>query len=106
RDVGKLVQARFLQSTMKLSTEPPGTNHAEIGACVLDRWGFPAPVVEAARHHLDAPEAFEELELPRESFVVAAMCRLAREGAVAAALGGVVRRPADGVVELGFQAQN
>jgi len=45
----------------------------EVGAAILERWRFPAPVVEAARHHADTAEQLEELQLPREAVVVTAL---------------------------------
>jgi HD-like signal output (HDOD) protein len=37
-----------------------GTNHAEVGACLLGLWGLPAPILDIVRYHHrpgDAPEA-------------------------------------------------
>jgi HD-like signal output (HDOD) protein len=36
-----------------------GTNHAEIGGQILDKWSFPAELVSAVRWHHD-PESCEE----------------------------------------------
>jgi HD-like signal output (HDOD) protein len=72
-EIGTLAATRYLNGSAG------GTTSAEIGACVLERRGFSAPIVEAARHHLDPPEALQEVQLPREAIVVAAMCRLAGE---------------------------
>jgi len=44
-----------------------------IGAAILERWRFPAPVVEAARHHEATADVLEELQIPREAMVVAAL---------------------------------
>jgi putative nucleotidyltransferase with HDIG domain len=89
-DVGKLVEYQYLRAPMQLilkavrqgtaydaaEEEILGVTHAVIGACVCDRWNFPKSVVEAARHHLDPAATLEEMELPREAFVVAAMCAM------------------------------
>lgn len=93
-DIGKLVEYQFLRAPMKdllaavrggarFAEEEQrrfGTTHCEIGACLAERWRFPAPIVEAIRHHLATPEQLEEIQLPREAVVVAAMCRLSRQG--------------------------
>jgi HD-like signal output (HDOD) protein len=44
-----------------------------VGAALLERWRFPAAVVEAARHHEAGAEQLEELQIPREAIVVAAL---------------------------------
>src|SRR5262249_14690032 len=49
---------------------------AAVGAAILERWRFPAGVVEAARHHLDGAEQMEELQIPREAMVVVALHHL------------------------------
>lgn len=36
-----------------------GVTHAEVGACLLGLWGFPAPIVEAVAHH-HRPSAIAE----------------------------------------------
>jgi HD-like signal output (HDOD) protein len=55
----------------------PGAPSAQVGAAILERWRFPAPVVEAARHHADTSEELEELQIPREAMVVTALRALA-----------------------------
>ncbi|HYE99970.1 MAG TPA: HDOD domain-containing protein, partial [Planctomycetota bacterium] len=52
----------------------PGVSLGTIGACILERWRFPASHVESARHEGLAPEAVEDVQLPREALVVAAAC--------------------------------
>lgn len=103
-DLGRLVQARLLPSTLKPPGEPAGATHAEIGACVLERWGFPPAAVEAARHHRDGPERFEEIQVPREAIVVAAMCRLARDEGAIDAWSGLLRMPPPRIKEVRFEA--
>jgi HD-like signal output (HDOD) protein len=44
-----------------------------VGAALLERWRFPAGVAEAARHHQASAEQLEELQIPREAVVVAAL---------------------------------
>jgi HD-like signal output (HDOD) protein len=43
------------------------------GAALLERWRLPAGVVEAARHHEATADQLEELQIPREAVVVAAL---------------------------------
>lgn len=111
-DIGKLVEYQFLRAPMKeiLAAARNGANfieeerrrletdHAEIGACLCERWRFPLSIVEAVRHHLQTPEQLEELQLPREALVVAAMCHLSRE-----ALSPVAREAWSGF--LGLQGE-
>jgi HD-like signal output (HDOD) protein len=45
---------------LSLETAAFGTNHAEVGACLLGLWGLPAPILDIVRYHHrpgDAPEA-------------------------------------------------
>lgn len=45
---------------LALETAAFGTNHAEVGACLLGLWGLPAPILDIVRYHhrpSDAPEA-------------------------------------------------
>lgn len=93
-DIGKLVEYQYLRAPMKQILQAVregapypeaeqkvlGINHSEIGACLCERWNFPPVIVDSVRHHLDTREALEETELPREAMVVAAMCRLSRDG--------------------------
>jgi HD-like signal output (HDOD) protein len=51
----------------------PEAPAAQVGAAILERWRFPAPIVEAARHHEDTAEQLEELQIPREAMVIAAL---------------------------------
>jgi HD-like signal output (HDOD) protein len=57
----------------KAGTQGPA---AEVGAEILARWRFPAPVVAAARHHADTAEQLEEAQIPREAIVVASLHHL------------------------------
>jgi HD-like signal output (HDOD) protein len=50
----------------------PGPSGA-VGAALLERWRLPAAVVDAARHHEASAEQLEELQIPREAVVVAAL---------------------------------
>jgi putative nucleotidyltransferase with HDIG domain len=120
-DLGKLVAYQYLRAPMKEilaavrggasygeeERRRLGTDHAEIGACLAERWRFPPSIVEAARHHLDTPEQLEELQLPREAIVVAAACRLSRHGVGAERLdgwGGLLRLAPDRMDEVSVQA--
>jgi HD-like signal output (HDOD) protein len=52
---------------------------AAVGAAILERWRFPAAVVEAARHHTASVEQLEELQVPREAIVVVALHQLEQD---------------------------
>jgi putative nucleotidyltransferase with HDIG domain len=66
-DMGKLVLGKFVKEESKqiesiVSQKLPldvaenmvlGTNHAEIGALILDKWSFPTEIVNAVRWHHD-----------------------------------------------------
>lgn len=92
-DIGKLVIYQYLPAPFRLLQAAVkagetweaaerrllGVNHAVIGASVCERWGFPPAVSEAVRHHLDPLETLEDLELPRESIVAAAMCTVSKK---------------------------
>jgi HD-like signal output (HDOD) protein len=67
--VGRLAAAK----AGGLAPEAPA---AAVGAAILERWRFPASIVLSARHHADTAEQLEELQLPREAVVVAALCGL------------------------------
>lgn len=72
-DVGKLALGSFIKDDVQkienaTSDETPfemaeeaviGTNHAEIGALILEKWSFPAEIVMAVRWH-HAPDNGEE----------------------------------------------
>jgi len=66
---GLLHQVGRLAAAKAGGTAPAG----EVGAAILERWRFPAAVVEAARHHASTPEQLEELQIPREAVVVTAL---------------------------------
>ena len=70
---------------------PPGA----VGAAILERWRFPAPVVEAARHHADTAEQLEELQIPREAVVVTALHGLLEKTGEPRAWSGFLRVAAD-----------
>jgi HD-like signal output (HDOD) protein len=117
-DLGKLVVARLLPARFKAlreteaggaprdaaETETLGTGHAEIGACVAERWGLAPAIAEAARHHHDAPAALENLQLPREAAVVAALCALSRNGSRPADWAPFLRLPENRIPEIRLQA--
>lgn len=67
-DVGRAATARHRPGSS------PAVPFGEIGACILERWRFPASHVEAARHEGISAEAVEDVQLPREALVVAAAC--------------------------------
>lgn len=117
-DLGRLVVARFLPALSKSIGEAEaggaprasaeektlGTSHAEIGACVAERWGLAPPIVEAARHHHDAPATLEPLPIPREAAVVAALCTLWRDASRVADWEPFLRVPAGRFPEIRLQA--
>jgi len=117
-DLGKLVVARLLPARFKAildaagrgagfadaERECLGTDHAEIGACVAERWGLAPGIAEAARHHLEPPAAFEDLELPREAPVVAALCALSKDAARPAEWAPILRLPGSRLPEIRLQA--
>jgi putative nucleotidyltransferase with HDIG domain len=77
-DVGKLVMGKFVEPYFDLiemavsrglpfdqaEREVLGTDHAEVGAWILEKWSFPAPTVRAVRYH-HCPDEAE----PREMLV-------------------------------------
>lgn len=91
-DFGKLVVYQYLHKSLKGIREKAskgtpyveaeqaalGTGHAEIGACLCERWHLSPAVVEAARHHHDPCTGMEDSPLPRQAMVVAALCHLDR----------------------------
>jgi HD-like signal output (HDOD) protein len=92
--------AGLLHAVGRLALAKAGTDGpvAEVGAEILARWRFPAAAVEAARHHRDTPEQLEEIQLPREAMVVAALHHLA-DGA-GAPWPGFLRIAADSVASI------
>jgi len=46
--------------TSELELQVLGFDHAQVGAAVGEKWGFPACVVDAIRHHHDSSRAGEE----------------------------------------------
>lgn len=70
--------AGLLHAMGRLALAKAGTDGPVglVGAELLARWRFPAGAVEAARHHLDSSEQLEEVQLPREAVVVAALHHL------------------------------
>jgi putative nucleotidyltransferase with HDIG domain len=99
-DVGKLAAYQFAAPG---DQEKAGAIHAAIGACVCERWRLPASIVEAARHHLATPEALEEIQLPREALVVAAVCRVVRDPGQANAGAALLNLPSGELT--GFRTQ-
>ena len=73
-DVGKLVMGEFVQKDMEkiwntVSNGVPfevaeemilGTNHAAIGASILESWSFPKKIVDAVRWHHNPENAHEQ----------------------------------------------
>ncbi|HVE40478.1 MAG TPA: HDOD domain-containing protein [Planctomycetota bacterium] len=70
-----------------------------VGAALLERWRFPATVVDAARHHEAGAERLEELQIPREAVVVAAL-NLPDAGAAS----GFLRVPAAPLLDAAAKA--
>ncbi len=121
-DIGKLVEYQYLRTPMKAilakaragapypqaERQVLGTDHAEIGACLCQRWRFPLLVVESVRHHLKAAEELEEIQVPREALVVAGMCQLSGSPPPAEekvrAWAPLLRLPEERVAEVRVQA--
>jgi HD-like signal output (HDOD) protein len=57
----------------KAGAASPDAPETEVGAAILERYRFPAAIVESARHHRDSADQLEEIQLPREAMVVAAL---------------------------------
>jgi HD-like signal output (HDOD) protein len=49
-DIGSMMSEDRL-SRIQAEKTVLGTNHAEVGACLLQRWGLPEVIVEAVAHH-------------------------------------------------------
>ncbi len=88
QDVGKIVLARFVADTLdeirRLVDEEGvdweeaehrvvGIPHAEVGAILLERWGFPAALVESVRTHHHPSTATLDPTLARISHVADAL---------------------------------
>ena len=82
----------------------PDAPAGPVGAAILERWRFPAPVVEAARHHEDTAEQLEELQLPREALVVASIRGLIDRTGEPRAWSGFLRIAADSLPSILDQA--
>jgi HDOD domain-containing protein len=96
--VGRLAQA-------KAGGPAPEAPAGAVGAAILERWRFPAPVVESARHHAGTAEQLEELQLPREAIVVAALGGLIGKSGEPRAWAGFLRVAADSLPALIDQAR-
>jgi HD-like signal output (HDOD) protein len=82
----------------------PDAPAGPVGAAILERWRFPATVVEAARHHADTAEQLEELQLPREAMVVTALVGLIGKTGEPRAWAGFLRVAADSLPAILDQA--
>jgi HD-like signal output (HDOD) protein len=78
----------------------PDASPGAVGAAILERWRFPAPVVEAARHHAVTAEQLEELQIPREAVVVAALNGALNNSGETRAWAGLLRVAADSLPAL------
>jgi HD-like signal output (HDOD) protein/CheY-like chemotaxis protein len=96
-DTGKLVIATRLPSQFELALRTAreerlplhdvedrliGTNHAEVGAYLLDLWGLPEAIVEAARRHhhpKDPSKRAEKLDVVAVTHVADALARELKE---------------------------
>jgi HD-like signal output (HDOD) protein len=83
----------------------PEIPDAAVGAAILEKWRFPASIVESARHHADTAEQLEELQLPREAVVVAAICGLIGKTGEPRAWAGFLRVAADSLPAILDQAR-
>ncbi len=120
-DIGKLVEVQYLpaqtravmaavrrgSSWEEAEREALGVDHAAIGACVCERWSFPASLVDGVRHHLDSLAVLEKAPVSREAAVVAAMCTLSKRSVSAPELEGwcaLLRLPPPRVAEIRTEA--
>jgi len=101
-DVGKLAADRYLAPA---DQGKAAAIHAEIGACACEIWRMPAAVAEAARHHAATPEVLEEIQLPREALVVAAMCRVMRDADRVGDGSGLLNLPPAEIAAIRMQAE-
>jgi HD-like signal output (HDOD) protein len=95
--IGRLAAAR-------VGGPAPDAPAGQVGAAILERWRFPAPVVEASRHHADTAEQLEELQLSREAIVVASLCGLVGKTGEARTWAGFLRVAADSLPAILDQA--
>ena len=91
-DVGKLITVQLLpKSTQKIQEKAAGgtpyaraersllgVDHAELGACLCERWKLPPLLAASVGHHLATREVLEEASIPRGALVVSAACRLVK----------------------------
>ena len=110
-DLGRLAVAHLMPSRCDLLQDSParerealGTDHAELGACLAERWGLGRGVVEAARHHHLPPDRLEDLELTREAAVAISLCALDRPGTDAGAWIPLLGIPQRRLGEIRLQA--
>ncbi len=82
-----------------------GVRHAEIGACVCERWNLPASISQAARHHHSSHEDLERAQVPREAILVSALCRLARNAGELDAGCALLQAPRDRVQQACAEAE-
>jgi len=115
-DVGKLVLGDFVEDDFKkieaaitsgISFETAenlvlGTNHAEIGARILNQWSLPPGIVDAVRWHHD-PESAEKVDLMLDIVHVAnVLCLMIGVGA---GRDGLQHQPSTAVIErLGLES--
>ena len=112
-DLGNLVVARLLPARFKILREAAaggeaavlGTDHAGIGACVAQRWKLSPALVESIRHHHDTPASLENMELPREAPVVAALCALSKDASRPGDWIPFLRLPEGRLAEIRLQAE-
>jgi putative nucleotidyltransferase with HDIG domain len=115
-DVGKLALGDFVQDDFKeieavltrgiafdaAETLVLGTNHAEIGARILNQWSFPPEIVNAVRWHHD-PESAAQVDLMLDIVHVAnGLCLMSDVGA---GRHGMPHQPSAAVIErLGLES--
>jgi putative nucleotidyltransferase with HDIG domain len=93
--------ARFEQAEARLL----GVSHAAVGALVGEHWKLPAPLVEAARHHLEEPSLIESLSVPPAAKIVGMLCGMEASRASVESVGRFFRMGRAALEELGAAAR-
>src|SRR5204863_10223160 len=85
--------AGLLHGVGRIALAKAGTDAPSdvVGSEILARWRFPAPVVEAARHHQDTLDQIEELQLPREAIVACGLHHFLTKGSAVPSWAGFLR---------------
>jgi putative nucleotidyltransferase with HDIG domain len=114
-DIGKLVLGSFVSEELEAIQQIAGkgvpfvvaenmilgTDHAEIGARILERWNLPAEVINAVRWHHD-PDSADASDMQMDVVYLAnLLCQTSEAGGAAA--GNVVELSSSVIDRLGIQ---